>query len=217
MRTEKNGFTLIELLVVIAIMAILATLLFPALRGARERAMRVNCMNNLRQAGLAIGLYAQDYRDWMPPALEWRALLVDGGYIGEEMLSCPSGRDELTEDTNPPVTNYMYHAYLDSGPDAEMGPRKLGQALDPVRAAVIIDGRCWSRDEVVFFPDSVVAVDIDDQDADPRHGEGVNILFAGGHVEWNVLDDPAIIDSWFRWVDDDGNDYGAWPSYWWSP
>jgi prepilin-type N-terminal cleavage/methylation domain-containing protein/prepilin-type processing-associated H-X9-DG protein len=94
-----NGFTLIELLVVIAIIAILAAILFPVFAKAREKAKQTACINNLKQCGMAVSMYTQDYDGWVSLHMKdslgndstFANLMQNNGYVkSADVLLCPS-------------------------------------------------------------------------------------------------------------------------------
>jgi prepilin-type N-terminal cleavage/methylation domain-containing protein len=76
--SRQRGFTLIELLVVIAIIAILAAILFPVFAQTREKARQATCLSNLKQIGMGVLMYAQDYEETMPVWCDYAGNYVKG-------------------------------------------------------------------------------------------------------------------------------------------
>jgi prepilin-type N-terminal cleavage/methylation domain-containing protein len=129
-RRFRPGFTLIELLVVIAIIAILAAMLLPALSNAKERAKRISCLNNLKQMGVCLNIYAGDNYEALPAASYTPARGI-GPWETYRLTDTSGANGQLITNFEPTNHGFFYSTRLLPDGHIYYCPSTTAGAVDP--------------------------------------------------------------------------------------
>ncbi len=230
LRTRRHGrlhgFTLVELLVVIAIVAILAALLFPVFAQARESARTTSCLSNTRQIGTAVMLYAQDYDERIPPAIN-AVLLPSGDHVEwftvlesyvktNQVFFCPSHSG--VNPSQPPSWgnisygwNFFYLQANANQPEPDLFLNSpavlLAEMTSPAETVLLADSGSSPG-----YPDNNQNGALDwlrAPNTEPEwwayvnrpsdmHRGGANVAFCDGHSKWHPIPTEARVNTGVR-------------------
>ena len=190
----RKGFTLIELLVVIAIIAILAAILFPVFARAREKARQTSCLSNVKQLGLSVSMYTQDYDETLVPsrgktgAGSWCVWTVytEPYRKNDQLLLCPTSRGKYGwGNCDYGLNRETFKEVSYGGPPGALAdveyPAETVAIADSSTTGSTADGWTYSyswRCGATHAPERFVP---------QRHNGGANFSFVDGHAKWHTV------------------------------
>ena len=208
---KNSAFTLIELLVVVAIIAILAALLMPGLKSARDSAKSIKCMMNLKQIGTALLLYTDENNGALVPAAQmgsgatwttWHFKLAPymgtsnavDATLGLAWRMCPSNPlapgEVVSVDTVGYGWSYQHFGYWDDPVNIGLYGygTKLAQVANPAGTVVIADSKDWWVDPTLTYQHRYIYTDPVNLLTKPptRHKGGGNYWYLDGHASFHA-------------------------------
>ena len=188
---HSSIFTLIELLLTISIIVVLAGLLLPALTKAKERSKNILCLNNLKQTGTRLQMYANDCDMTLPPGYSsgkiWKTLVQEiVGNVNRQTLYCPM-KDNTSYGMNAWCTNYKYKI-VKMPAHMMLVADSVYYGLGGYPSNPIYGG----ADYIIQGPYEHSGLGTVDR---TRHGNGANSVFVDNHAAWLKWNDIPIINT----------------------